>query len=95
MHNVPQHWAVNCVKGRVGIKDVDIDKYKIHQKLKVKMETFIQAAQNQSLFTCNYHANIIKTPKEYEDWHLKIGQYIHWKILQHSSSMCHVHSRYR
>lgn len=31
MHNVPQHWAVNCVEGRVGIKDVDVDKYKIHQ----------------------------------------------------------------
>eukprot|EP00795_Rhopilema_esculentum_P016353 gene16353-biopygen5591 len=80
--------------------------------LKGGTEGFILAAQDQSLFTRNYQANVLHneanekcrfceekvetidhlvsgcsvlTPNEYKYRHDRIGQYLHWKILNHFS----------
>ena len=80
--------------------------------LKWETEGFILAAQDQSLFTRNYQANVLHngvnekcrfceervetidrpvsgctvlTPNEYKNRHDRIGQYLHWKILNHFS----------
>ena len=80
--------------------------------LKGETEGFILAAQDQSLFTHNYQANVLHngadescrfcedkletidhlvsgcsvlTPNEYKNRHDRVGQYLHWKIINHFS----------
>ena len=98
-------------------RNADVDEMATHQwlrssGLKGETEGFILAAQDQSLFTHTYQANVLHngadescrfcedkletsdhlvsgcsvlTPNVYKNRHDRVGQYLHWKILNHFS----------
>ena len=108
-------WSQKPLHGKYTLRSqkADVDQIATHQwlrssGLKAETEGFILAAQDQSLFTRNYQANIVKngadpkcrfcdqytetidhlvsgcsilTPTEYKARHDRVGQYLHWKIL--------------